>query len=67
MIMKKTISADVPADLAEALKNYAAGSGVSLSSLLAEILTVWGNEKGLLFGDWKNRPRKKGFLEEFFS
>ena len=60
--MKKTISADVPADLAEALEAYAAVSGVSLSRLLAAVLEAWARERGLIPGSVIVQPgaRKRG-------
>jgi hypothetical protein len=60
--MKKTISADVEPELAEALEVFAAGSGVSLSRLLAAILEEWSRDRGLLPGSVLVRPvlRTKG-------
>lgn len=60
--MKKTISADVPADLAEALEAYAAVSGVSLSRLLAAVLEAWARERGLVPGSILVQPvvKKRG-------
>jgi len=60
--MKKTISADVEPELAEALEMFAARSGVSLSRLLAAILEEWGRARGLLPGPVLVKPvlRAKG-------
>ena len=60
--MKKTISADVPPDLAEALEAYAAISGVSLSRLVAAVLEAWARERGLIPGSVLIQPagRKRG-------
>lgn len=54
--VKKTISADVEAQLAEALEAYAAVSGVSLSKLLAAILDAWARERGLIPGSVLVKP-----------
>lgn len=45
--MKKTISADVDASLAEELEDHAAASGISLSRLLAGILDEWARANGI--------------------
>jgi len=63
----KVVSCSVPKPLASSLWNFAAGQGKSRNQLMREILEAWADEKGLSSSWGRVPPRRKGFLEEFFS
>lgn len=59
----KIVSCSVTPELLEKLKSEAAAAGISVNQLLRSILEARDNRL-----DWiKPFPKKKGFLEEFFS